>query len=149
VEKTKNINDISKETMFALSEYCINKCKAYCCRKGYLIVNEEQLNLILNNNEKKKQRLINNKDIKEMLNGKFSINFSTCNGCPALSLKTFKCNIYENENRPQTCKDFPIFIVGKKIKISSRCPAKRDNKFFKFEKQAEKLGYEIVEDLYI
>jgi Fe-S-cluster containining protein len=143
----EEIHKIANEMRSSLSEYCINECKSYCCRKGYLIVSEEQLDLILNNDEVKKQQIIEKRSARELSDGKFSLNFDACNGCPAL--KDFKCKIHQDKNRPQTCKDFPIFIVGKKIKISSRCPAKRDNKFFKFGKQAEKLGYEIVEDLYI
>lgn len=131
----------------SLSEYCIKECKSYCCRKGYLIVSEEELNLIVGD-EKKKQKLLKEKNIREMLGGKYSINFESCLGCPGLSLKSFKCKIYKNEKRSKTCKEFPIFISGNKIKISGRCPAKRDNKFFKFEKQAKKLGYGIVETLF-
>jgi len=142
----EKIHEIANEMRESLSEYCMNECKSYCCRKGYLIVNKEELDLISND---KKEILVQDDSIKEMLNGKFTLRFENCYGsCPSLNLRNFKCLIYKNELRPETCKLFPIFIIGNKIKISNRCPAKKDNKFFKFEKMAKELGYEIVEDFF-
>ncbi len=141
----KKIEKLAKEARESLSDFCINECKAYCCRKGYLIVQDEELNLITKNI---REKLLEEGSVKEMWNGKFTLNFGNSIGrCPALDSK-FRCKIHGNDKRPLTCKDFPIFILGKKIKISPRCPAKKENKFFKFEKEAKNLGYEIVNDLF-
>jgi Fe-S-cluster containining protein len=139
------VEDIQNLVYMALkeiSEYCINECHAFCCRKGYLILKPEEVELVVGD---KKDILIENGDLKEMNNGKFSLNLGNFFGnCP--QLENFKCKIHTNNKRPATCKDFPIFIVGREIKISSRCPAKRENKFFRLVKEAEKNGYKIVEN---
>jgi Fe-S-cluster containining protein len=141
VEKIFEIADEAREN---ISDFCINECHSYCCRKGYLIVSPDLANLM---SGEYKERLILEKTLKELIDGKFSISFENSLGsCP--QLKNFKCLIHENPLRPQTCKDFPIFILGKKIKISKRCPAKKANKFFKFEHEARKLGFEFVDDFF-
>lgn len=140
----EKIERLAKKARESISDFCINECHAYCCRKGYLIVPENVANLMSGKN---KEKLILEKTLKELIDGKFSINFeNSLGGCP--SLKDSKCLIHENKERSITCKDFPIFILGKKIKISNRCPAKKLNKFFKFEHEAKKLGYEIVDVLF-
>ncbi len=140
----EEIERLANKSRADLSDYCVNECHAYCCRKGYLIVSEPEMILMSND---KKDLLLKENSLRELIDGKFSLNFENkLGGCPAL--KDSKCLIHKNENRPQTCKDFPIFILGNKIKISNRCPAKKDNKFFKFVKEAQVLGYEIVENLF-
>jgi len=140
----KEIERLANKSRRAISDYCINECHSYCCRKGYLILSEEIVDLMVGD---RKAALIEEGSLNELLDGKFSLNFEKCaGGCPAL--KDFKCSIHKNSQRSNTCKDFPIFILGKKVKISNRCPAKKDNKFFKFEKEAKELGYEIVDELF-
>ncbi len=140
----EEIERLANESRKVLGKYCIEECHAYCCRKGYLIVSEIEIDLMAGDRRK---LLLDENSIRELLDGKFSLSFeNSLSGCPAL--KDSKCLIHGDKERPKTCKDFPIFILGKKIKISNRCPAKKDNKFFKFIKEAELLGYEIVEELF-
>lgn len=138
----EEIHKLVNKTLENLSGFCISECHSFCCRKGYLILKSEEVDLIVGD---KKEILLGKKDLKEMLNGKFSLKLDNCLGdCPRL--KNFKCEIHENIKRPDTCKNFPIFVALKEIKISSRCPAKAENKFFGFVKEAEKLGYKIVKE---
>lgn len=140
----EEIKKLIREKLEKINDFCINECKSYCCRKGYLVLKKEEVELIC---EKNKNELLEKGFLKEMLNGKFSLNLDNCfGGCP--QLKDFKCSIHQNPRRPQTCKDFPIFILDNKIKISSRCLAKKENKFFEFEKEAKKLGFEIVDNFF-
>ena len=30
----------------SISNYCFTECKAYCCRKGYLLLNSEEVSLM-------------------------------------------------------------------------------------------------------
>jgi hypothetical protein len=140
----EEIEKLAEEMRESLSEYCINECKSFCCREGHLIVSNEELDFIISD-ENKKEKLISEGFVQEKMFCKNLLSFSnSCGGCPSLDLENFKCKIHEDSKRPKTCKDFPIFIIGKEIKISSRCLAKADNKFFKFENDAERLGYKIV-----
>jgi Fe-S-cluster containining protein len=137
----EKIDMLANEARESISDFCINECKAFCCRDGFLIVSEEELDLIVGD---KKEALLEDGSVEEKMFGKKLLNLKLCNGCP--SLENNMCKIHKDHLRPNTCKDFPIFIVGKEIKISSRCPAKYEGKFFKFEKEAEKLGYKIVDN---
>lgn len=141
----EEIDKLADEVRNGLSDFCINECKAFCCREGHLIVSDEELDLIAND-ENKKNLLLKEGSVMEKMFGKNLLNFkNSCGSCPALNLNSLKCRIHSNEKRPRTCRDFPIFIVGKEIKISSRCPAKAEGKFYGFEKKAKELGYNIVQ----
>lgn len=138
------IQKLAQNARDSLSEFCINECYAFCCKKGYLPINSEEVKLIVGD---KKEFLEKEGSLKEMINGKYFLTLnSSLDSCP--QLKNNMCLIHNHEKRPDTCKEFPIFLSGKKIKISSRCPAKKENKFFKFEKEAKELGYEVVENLF-
>ena len=140
----EEIHELANKMRESLSEYCANECGCFCCKKGYITLTPEQVELVCGEH---KDKLIQNGDLIELWDGKFSMKFQNClGGCP--QLKNMKCLIHDNEKRPATCKDFPIFINGKEIKISSRCPAKADNKFYEFEIQAKKLGYMFVESFF-
>lgn len=139
MEEIQKLIDV---TLKDIGDFCINECKSFCCRKGYLVLKNEEVDLVIG---KYKEELIKRGELKEMSVGKFSLNLNNyLGGCP--QLKKLKCEIHEHENRPSTCKNFPIFILGNEIKISPRCTAKRENKFFEFIHEAEKRGYKIVEE---
>ena len=138
----EEIQNLVNKTLENLSGYCINECHSFCCRKGYLILSSDELDLIIGD---KKNILFEKGELKELLNGKYSLNLGNFFGsCPML--KNFKCDIHGNKKRPGTCKNFPIFIVGKEIKISSRCPAQKENKFYEFVHNVKKMKYRIVEE---
>ena len=142
----ETIEKISEETKENLGEFCIKECRAYCCRKGYMIVTPDEARLLAGENFDK---LIEDKTLRELSSGKFILQFhNNLGGCPSLDLKDCTCKIHKNPGRPSTCRDFPIFIVGREIKISPRCPAKKAGKFFKFEHEAINLGYKIVDDFF-
>lgn len=127
-----DVEDVANEARVAISDYCINECHAYCCRKGFLILNEEEARLTVGKN--------NFNLLKKTNDGNFSLNLS--GGCP--SLKENKCLIHKNEKRSSTCKNFPIFIYkDKTIQISDRCPAKKEGLFYPFIYQFIKLGYQV------
>ena len=100
-----------------LSSYCVNECNAYCCNKGYLVLNKSQLDLVTKGNHK---------NINPMKKDLFSLNLSS--GCPSLS--GTKCKIHKEDNRPQACKDFPLFEIEGQVTFSSRCPAVNTNQFY-------------------
>ena len=116
----------------SISNYCINECSAYCCRKGYLIVSKKELDLI---DSGKKG------DVKELEDGNFSLNMNKT-PCPSLS-GDFTCGVHMEKDRPQTCKDFPLFIKGDKVHLSTRCFAVKENMFFAFIKEFEGLGFKV------
>ncbi len=144
MENQKEVNEIISQARKSIGNFCIEECNAYCCRKGYILINEKQVNLLATENEqiglKKEDKL------RELsFSGKFMLDFSnSLGGCP--KLKGTKCSIHSNPERPKVCQEFPIFLSGNNLRISSKCPAHQKNMFFPFIKQLEGLGCEFTED---
>jgi len=128
---------IMEEARNSLSQFCSEECKAYCCRKGYLVLNPDQVELVT---QGRKEELLKNKMLKE-IKGKFSLNLSK--DCP--SLKDYQCSIHTHPNRPQACKDFPIFVEKKWLKLSPRCLVIKMNKLYPYIHQLIKMGYTLAQ----
>ncbi|HIH52177.1 YkgJ family cysteine cluster protein [Candidatus Pacearchaeota archaeon] len=144
MEKQKEVNKIISNARKSIGKFCIEECNAYCCRKGYILINERQLNLLVE--EKEQIELKKENKLKELsFSGKFMLDFSNyLGGCP--KLKGTKCSIHSSLERPKVCQEFPIFLLGNNLRISSKCPAHQKNMFFPFIKQLEGLGCELTED---
>lgn len=119
--------DIIEEARNSLKDYCAEECKAYCCRKGYLVMDEASAKLF--------------KNLKKINEKQYSVSLQ--DDCP--NLINFKCIIHKNPDRPKACQDFPIFLEGKTIKLSNRCLAVKEGKFYGFIKEMESLGYKITQ----
>lgn len=138
-----DINELADKARNDISDYCMNECKALCCRKGRLVVSREELSEIFHGDEKEieesSKSIYNGKEDKFMLDlhreGK---------GCPALRDEVL-CSIHKSSKRPQTCGDFPIFFKGKNIHIHQRCPAAFEGKFYAFSYEATLMGYKIFD----
>jgi Fe-S-cluster containining protein len=107
---------IAKKARASIGQYCMDECRAYCCRKGYLVLTLEQAKIITHD---RVEEFLKTDALKRLENGRYSLNLgATPEGCP--SLKDYKCMIHKNKKRPQACKDFPVFLEGKSLKLSPR-----------------------------
>ena len=131
-----NAEYIAQKARKAIGDFCFEECGAYCCRKGYLILQPKELLTVVNTPSNLQH------EIKKLENGTYSLNLG-CNGCP--SLKDFKCLIHKKRLRPKVCKEFPIFVGKKCVKLSSRCLAVRQGKLYPFIKEWKKMGVKIIE----
>lgn len=134
---------IANKARNSLGKYCIEECKAFCCRNGYLVFGEESVKII---SQDKIKELEKKGILKKLKNGKYSLflgNFEV--PCPSLNIKDYTCKIHKNKNRPNACQDFPLFIEGKTIKLSPRCPAIKENKLYPYLKKLIMKGYKIEE----
>lgn len=139
MDKEKEALRIMEEARHKVGDYCRDECSAYCCRKGYLVLDPEKVDKVT---QGKREEMLKDGSLKMLDNGRYSMNMSFHDGCP--SLKDFRCTIHPE--RPKTCADFPIFPRGKLIHLSLRCPAVRNNFFFIYEKKLVALGYEIAKE---
>lgn len=139
VDNLSVVEQLSLDARKSISNYCFTECNAYCCRKGYLKLSPKEANLLTNNMNqdfKKKEILIS------INGGRYVLDLGV-QGCP--QLKDNKCTIHTNENRPLACKEFPLFICGKKtIRLSRRCPAVTENMLYPYIAQFKSLGYTIL-----
>ena len=139
-----NIDEIVEKARDSISDYCLNECKAYCCRKShFLIINKIQIKTFTNN---KINYFIEKRIIKKLKDGKFSFDLRKNNNlCPNLNLENFKCKIYNNKNKPDVCNEFPLFINKKKkqFRFASGCPAVKNNKFYPYISLLLKQGYKL------
>lgn len=114
----------------SLSEFCSEECMAFCCRRGYLAITSEQAKPLL--------KLVKDPaDAKTVLE---RTSISLKKGCPALVDN--KCSIYSE--RPQVCRDYPIFVKGKELRVSSYCTAVMDGKLYPYIAMLLKRGFVLV-----
>lgn len=132
-----NAELIAKQARKSLSSYCVEECRAYCCRKGYLVLNLKECELITGGRIKELSEL---GVLKPLEFGQWSLHLGNSNyPCPCL--KDFMCTIHKRKYRPLACKEFPLFLEGKTIRLSQRCPAVRAGKLYPFVHKLLRLGY--------
>ena len=133
--------NIADEARASISDFCINECKAYCCRNGFLIIKPHEIDAV---SQGSRDELLRGKSLKRLENGSYSLNLDAEEGgCP--SLKGNKCLIHASKLRPKTCGDFPVYVKGDAVFFSPRCLAVKQNRFFPYEKAFIALGYRILE----
>lgn len=131
---------IANKARKALSRYCVEECSAYCCRKGYLLLNESEMKIIVADNEK---ILTDEESLRKMIDGMYSLSFSNSfEGCP--QLKNSKCMIHAKKKRPTVCHEFPIFITKDQARISPRCYGVQAGLIDPYITELKKAGFEIV-----
>jgi hypothetical protein len=115
----------------SISSYCYNECLAYCCRKGYLLLSEKEVNLL-------------QMDIKNLVilpvDKRYIFNLSK--GCP--NLKEYKCIIHKNPERPKACKEFPLFICENTIVVTEDCPAVKQDMLYPYLAEFKARGYTLI-----
>jgi hypothetical protein len=141
MKRTTSIDLLAKKARNSISKYCIEECKAYCCRKGYLELKDKEMILTIGD---KRQELEETGFLCEIEGGSFILNMSSPGGCPSLD-KNFMCKIHKEKNRTLACKNFPIFVneTAKTIRISPRCAAFKSGKFYAFTREIKLKGYRL------
>ena len=128
---------IANDARRSLSKYCYEECSAYCCRKGYLVLTEKEADIVT---QGKKDEMIKEGRIKELKDGKYSMNLSP--NCP--SLVDNKCIIHKSHSRPKACKDFPLFLSTGEFMFSGRCPAVRQGKLIPYSYKLVRNGMKYI-----
>ncbi|MCG2718913.1 MAG: YkgJ family cysteine cluster protein [Nanoarchaeota archaeon] len=131
-----DINQLVDKARNSIAKFCIGECNAYCCRKGYIVLSEEEMHLIAGNKEKEMEE---NSNLDKIDDCQFLLNLNI--GCPKLI--DSKCTIHANPKRNTVCKEFPLFIEGNSIRFSIRCPAVQKGLFYSYEHQFIKKGYKL------
>ena len=111
------------EARDSLGDFCMNECKAYCCKKGTLPITIKELELFEEKNV-------------SIVNGEISLLLP----CVKLS-KDNMCGVYET--RPKICKEFPIHQSKKILLISNRCLGVMQEKLYPYIKRLKEEGYEV------
>lgn len=133
---------IADKARRSISKYCYEECKAFCCRNGYLVLTRREVNKVT---QGKKEEMLRDGLLKELKDGKFSQNMGE-GGCQ--SLEDFKCQIHKSKFKPKACHEFPIFIRGKTVMLSTRCPAVKEGKLYPYVRQLAAMGLNIAERNY-
>ena len=115
----------------SISSYCYTECLAFCCRRGYLLLSEKEVALLC----------LDIKDLHIMPIDKRYI-FNLSKGCP--NLVEYKCKIHKNPDRPNVCKEFPLFIHYNTIILTEDCPAVKDNQLYPFLAEFKAMGFTLV-----
>ena len=115
--------EIIEKVKQSLGEFCYTECKAFCCRKGYLVLKNEELDNFVNG---RKEELEREGILMKGKNGNYYVELGK-KGCPNLN-KDFKCKIYSK--RPSVCRQFPLMNSGKYIIIPDICPLAKEQKLY-------------------
>ncbi len=127
--------DLAVMARKSIGEYCFSECDAYCCRKGYIVLNAHEADL-LTDMKKESMKMIS--DTEYLL--ELSLNKEGC-----ARLKDNKCVIHTNPHRPDACKNYPLFIrENKAIKVSNRCPAVNGELLYPYLAKFKLMGYSLV-----
>ncbi|OIO64201.1 hypothetical protein COY28_01275 [Candidatus Woesearchaeota archaeon CG_4_10_14_0_2_um_filter_57_5] len=112
------IAQVAASARRSLGPYCESECRALCCSKGILPI------------DAKSQPRFGNP-------GSFIV---LDNGCPHLFAS--KCRIYQN--RPSACREYPIWVRGNTVTLSTGCPGVQSGKFYAHERQLLRLGATVL-----
>ena len=128
---------LTQEARNSISRFCYEECHALCCRKGFLPVNKKELQAVTQGKP--------SDHVKKIGEDQYSL-FMGRPDAPCPSLKDWKCSIYKHPQRPRVCGDYPIFLdrEKKEVKLSPRCTAVQEGKFYGYEAEMLKLGYKIA-----
>lgn len=128
---------LTQEARNSISRFCYEECHALCCRKGFLPLNGKELQAVTQGKPLDK--------VKKTGDDQYSL-FMGRPDTPCPSLKDWKCSIYKNPDRPRVCGDYPIFLdrEKKEVKLSPRCTAVQEGKFYGYEAEMLELGYKLV-----
>lgn len=132
---------IANKARKSISSFCYEECHAYCCRKGYLVMSKAQANKVTH---RKRGEFEAKEVLKKIGEDDYSLYMGGCDR-PCPSLDGFKCTIHKSKLRPLACAQFPVFIEGKAVKLSNRCPAVKMGMFYPYIKKWMALGYKIKE----
>ncbi len=132
---------IAIEARASIGKYCIEECKAYCCRSSHLILDEGQVDVVT---QGKREEITGRKLLERIPDRRYSLDMGDhSQPCPSLG-RDFRCRIHKDSRRPKTCGDFPLFLHGKSILLSQRCPAVKENLLFPYTKRLSMMGYNVV-----
>lgn len=132
---------IAQKSRKAISSFCMEECVSFCCRKGYLPLKESEVDTVTQGRRKElqEQGLLTLRP-----DGKYSLYMGN-NDAPCPSFQNGKCAIHTSKNRSLICRQFPIFVDGNTVKISSRCLAAKAGLLYPYIARMRLLGYRIVE----
>lgn len=131
---------LAQKARKSISKFCIEECHAFCCRKGYLILKNDEVDLVTQN---RKEELIQKGVLKKINDQEYSLNL-TDNDMSCPSLKDNQCLIHKNPKRPEACREFPLFLHDQNlVKLSPRCLAVKCNLFYPYICQFIRMGYKL------
>lgn len=125
-----NIHELADEARNFISNYCLTECNGYCCRKGYIMLTQEEVMLLTTMDK-----------VKRIDDKLFSLNLN--GGCP--KFLNNMCSVHNDALRSKTCRDFPIFVneEKKEIILSPRCYAVLNNVLYGYIRKFMQMGYKI------
>ena len=93
-----------------LSPYCLNECKTHrCCKTLEITLDKNSRELF------KKEDLIEEGNLVYVKPP-----------CPYFNELQGKCEIWDNQSRPEICKLFPLFYINGELFLSPQCELSED-----------------------
>ncbi|MFT4310725.1 MAG: YkgJ family cysteine cluster protein [Candidatus Woesearchaeota archaeon] len=122
---------IAEQARTSLGPYCMSICQAKCCKFGQLVMNRHEAVPFL-------QKCTDKSKLTVHQNGTHYFNLA-----PAChNLQDSKCSIYTQ--RPQTCRDYPIYVRGNTVILASSCEGFQIGLLDDYKKECEALGARVL-----
>lgn len=133
--------EIANKARVDISDFCINTCKAKCCRVGKLLLQSKaEVEVVLPNED---HILLEEEQIIEKTKyGNYTLDLDK-KSCSRLT-QDYKCGIHKDPNRPSICSDYPIFFVKSYFMFSPACTAVQQGLLDKYIKEIEEEGYKFI-----
>ena len=135
------VTSIANTARNSISDYCINVCKAKCCKRGKLVLfNDSEICAIVGKNKTKylKNKILEKSKITK--NYYYNLEKEPCKNL----LQNDLCSIHKDKNKPKICDDYPIFLTKKCVIIAKDCEAAQNNLLEKYITEIESLGYKRI-----
>ena len=136
--KTQIAREIAQSARDSISSYCINICRAKCCKVGKLLLQSEQEVETIAGVENIGEYL-ENKTLESTKNGFVTYNLEQ-NPCRHLKQNVL-CSIHKSNKKPVICNDYPLFLTKKYVIASEQCPAVTNGEIDEFIRKIKELGY--------
>lgn len=137
MNSTDEIDKVASLARSSLSYYCINVCRAKCCKFGKLVLfNDTEVDAVCGTKRKlfEKKQLLERKDT-----GNYHFDLVK-GGCKNLRDDNM-CNIHDKPSKPRICDDYPLFIPQKKYVIAAdSCPGVQDGLLDEYVEKLQELG---------
>ena len=131
--------DVARDARESLSSFCMNECRAKCCKQGKLLLKDDkEIKTICGN---KVDKYFKSKILERISYGLATYNLEK-KPCKML-YDGVKCRIHKSKLKPVICDDYPLFLTREYVILSNECPGVERGMLDEYKSKLVNLGYKV------